>query len=151
MRMTQEVLVLGGGATGLEIADELAASGQKVTLIDDAATISRARTAGVAGCEAPLDTANAAVGQAAPTVIVATPSDARNLLLGAKAPRAFGAERVVALLHDPERREAFEAADIETICVSTALTGSVTDTFTVEAPTPATPSDETATRRRLRG
>jgi Trk K+ transport system NAD-binding subunit len=149
--MTQDVLVLGGGATGLTIATELAASGQNVTLVDGAATVSRARTAGVSVSEVALDTAEPAVGQTAATVVVATASDARNLLLGAKARRLFGADRVVALLHDPDRREAFEAADIETICVSEALTRATTDTVGLEDPTAATPSVETTDGRGIGG
>jgi Trk K+ transport system NAD-binding subunit len=149
--MTQEILVLGGGATGLTIATELAATGQDVTLIDDATTASRARAAGVATREVALDTAESIDGQTAATVVIATPSDARNLLLGAKAPRLFGADRVVALLHDPDRREAFEAADIETICVSEALTRATTDTFALEDPTPTNLSIETSERKGLRG
>lgn len=149
--MTQDVLVLGGGATGLTIATELVASGQNVTLVDDAATVSRARTAGVATREVALDTAEPVVGQTAATVVVATASDARNLLLGAKAPRLFGADRVVALLHDPDRREAFEAADIETICVSEVLTRATADTVGPEDPTAATSSVATTERRGLGG
>jgi Trk K+ transport system NAD-binding subunit len=148
--MTQEVLVLGGGATGLEIATGLAARGQDVTLVDEVAN-SRTRTVGEAAGDVSITTAASVDEQTAETVVVATPSDARNLLLGVKAPRLFGADRVVALLNDPERREAFEAADIETICVSAALTRATTDTFALDGPTPVDPAGETSERREAGG
>jgi Trk K+ transport system NAD-binding subunit len=149
--MTQDVPIFGGGVTGLEIAAELAARGQNVTLIDDAATASRARTVGVTAHDVVGDRAESAVGQTAATVVVATSSDARNLMLGVKAPRLFGTDRVVALVNDPDRREAFEAANIETVCVSEALTRATTDAVDLEGPTPATPADAIDERRRLGG
>lgn len=151
MNMTQEVLVLGGGATGREIATELAARGQDVTLVDEVVTTSGEPSPDVTIQEKVLDTTAAVDGQTAATVVVATGCDARNLMLGVKAPRLFGAERVVALVNDPERREAFETADIETICVSAALTRATTDTFRLEDPTPSDPSVETNERERLEG
>ncbi|WP_276259262.1 NAD-binding protein [Haloglomus litoreum] len=145
--MTQEVLVLGGGPIGLEIATELTARGQDVTLLDDTAAASDR----VAASDVAVETAASAVGRTAATVVVATSSDARNLMLGAKAPRLFGADRVVALVNDPDRREAFEAADIEPICVSGALTRATADTFAPADPTPAAPSTESDERKRVGG
>ncbi|WP_255198339.1 NAD-binding protein [Halorarius litoreus] len=141
--MTQEILVLGGGATGLEVAGELAADGQSVALVDEAATVERARKTGVVAHESALDTSKLAVEQTAATVVVATPSDARNLLLGATAPHAFGADRVVALVNDPDRREAFEDAGIETVCVSAAVARATTETVAVETSTPPTRPEQT--------
>lgn len=131
--MTQEVLVLGGGATGLAVASELTVRGQTVALVDDAATVDRARETGVTAHESALDTATLAVDRTAATVVVATPCDARNLLLGATAPRAFGADRVVALVNDPTRREAFDAAGIETVCVPQSVARATTDAVVDDA------------------
>lgn len=119
--MTQQTLVLGDGATGLEVAIELAGRGLDVTLVADAPTVGRARRRGVTAHESSLETGTLAVDCTATVVVPATASDARNLLLAGAAPRSFGAERVIALVNDPRNLSAFEDAGIETLCVSGAV------------------------------
>lgn len=135
--MTQKTLVLGGGPTGLEIATELAGQDQPVAFVDAEPTATRAREAGLTAHESTLQTARPSVGCSAGTVIVATQSDARNLLLATVAPRAFDADRVVALVNDPDRRVAFDDAGIETVCVSRAVARATTDAIAVEISTSA--------------
>jgi trk system potassium uptake protein TrkA len=160
--MTQKTLVLGGGPTGLEIATELAGQDQPVAFVDAEPTATRAREAGLTAHESTLQTARPSVDCSAGTVIVATQSDARNLLLATVAPRAFDADRVVALVNDPDRRVAFDDAGIETVCVSRSVARATTDaiavadptavedTTSVEESTPADRTTETDERVRLR-
>lgn len=147
--MTQETLVLEGGPIGLELAAELAAADQPTTIIDNEQMVRRARAAGLHADESSLEAGTPAVNSAASTVVVATPCDARNLLLAVTASRAIDADRVVALVNDPERRSAFEDAGIETVCVSGAVARAATATIgDEERPTGATgdaaPADEVA-------
>jgi Trk K+ transport system NAD-binding subunit len=132
--MTQETLVIGGGPIGLHLATELAAQDHDVAVVDVASMVSRARETGLSAYESTLETARPNVDCSAMTVIVATPSDARNLLLATAAPRAFDAERVIALVNDPDRLALFDAAGIETLCVSRAIAAATVDAMTVDDP-----------------
>jgi Trk K+ transport system NAD-binding subunit len=129
--MTQETLVLGGGPIGLHLATELAGQDHAVAVVDVASMVSRARETGLLAYESTLETATPNVDCTAETVIVATPSDARNLLLATAAPRAFDAERVIALVNDPDRLAVFDAAGIETVCVSRAIAAAIVDDISV--------------------
>lgn len=148
--MTQETIVLGGGPTGLEIATELAAQDGTVSVVAEETTANRAREAGLMAHESTLESATPAVDCSAATVVVATPSDARNLLLATAAPRVFDAERVVALVNDPDRHIAFDDAGIETVCVSQAVARAATDSLAVTESTPANRVAETDEHVRLR-
>ncbi|WP_327050460.1 NAD-binding protein [Halomicrococcus gelatinilyticus] len=130
--MTQETLVLGGGPIGLEFATELAAQNQPVAIVDGEPTVSRAREAGLTAHESTLETATLPADRSASTVVVATASDARNLLLATAARRASDADRVVALVNDPDRRAAFDDAGIETVCVSRTVARATADSVAVE-------------------
>lgn len=140
--MTQDTLVLGGGPLGLELATELAARDHSVAFVGDVATAERARGAGLSADESTLATAVPSVDRTASTVVVATDCDARNLLLAVAAPRAFGAERVVALVNDPERRTAFEDAGIETVCVSRIVARAATDAVVPTGERRPSPDDD---------
>lgn len=153
--MTQETLVLGGGPIGLELAAELAAVDQPTAVVDTEHMVRRARAAGLPAHESSLEAGTPAVNSAASTVVVATPCDARNLLLAVTASLAIDADRVIALVNDPERRSAFEDAGIETVCVSGAVARAATATIGDEEwPTAATADAtpvETDERVRLDG
>jgi Trk K+ transport system NAD-binding subunit len=161
----RDVVVLGGGPTGVELATELSDRGRRVAVFDDEAAVTRAHRRGLTAHESSLASAKPPVACAAETVVVATPSDARNLLLAAAAPHAFDADRVIALVNDPARQVAFDDAGIETVCVSRTVVRATTESLAVEDPTPAdnvtespavedpTPADnatETDERARLR-
>ncbi len=164
--MTQKTLVLGGGPTGLEIATELAVRNQSVAFVDGESMANRARETGLTAHESTLETASPSVDYSAETVVVATGSDAQNLLLATAAPRVFDADRVVALVNDPDRQVAFDDAGIETVCVSQAVARATTDSIELaesapvavdeptsiesEESTPADRATETDERTRLR-
>lgn len=144
--MTQETLVLGGRPIGLRIATGLAARNRPVTLVGRKTVASRAREAGLAAHESALEAATPSVDRSAATVVVATRSDARNLLLAVTAPRTFDADRVVALVNDPDRQAAFDDAGIETICISRSVARAAANSVSVEASTPVGRAAEPAER-----
>ncbi|MFB6126837.1 MAG: NAD-binding protein [Halolamina sp.] len=59
---------------------------------------------------------------AAETVVVATRSDARNMLLGQAIRTKYPVSRVVVLVNDPDCAESFDDAGFETVCATTTLT-----------------------------
>lgn len=69
---------------------------------------------------------DAGVGEAS-TVVVATSSDRRNLLIAQLVRARFDAPRTVVLVNDPARRSAIEAAGHEPVCVSSTLSEAVLD------------------------
>jgi trk system potassium uptake protein TrkA len=148
--MTQEILVLGGGPIGLRIATELSACGNGVVVVDDETVAARARRRGLTAHASSLENATPAIERSAATVVVATPSDSRNLLLAVAAPRAFEAERVVALVNDPERRTVFEEAGIETVCVSGAVAQEALGRIASERAQTDDASTESTDKTRLR-
>lgn len=122
--MRHDILVLGGGPVGHALAAQFGARDHTVAFVDDdARTIDRARDAGVTAHEAPLETAANPHGLAAATVVAATSSDARNLLLAGAATRAFGADRTVALVNEAANLSAFDDAGVETVHVPAAVAG----------------------------
>jgi Trk K+ transport system NAD-binding subunit len=145
-----DVVVLGGGSTGIELATELSGRGRRVAVFDDETAVERARRGGLTAHESPLESANPPLDCSAETVVVATASDARNLLLAAAASRAFGADRVVALVNDPDRRAAYDDAGIDTVCVSRTVARETIDSITLEESTSAARATESTERVRLR-
>lgn len=148
--MTQETIVLGGGPIGLELATGLAACDHTVTFVDDEAAVSRARAAGLNTHESTLETAPDVDGSPT-TVVVATSSDARNLLLASAAPRRFDTDDVVALVSDPENRIAFDDAGIDTICVATAVSRATTGAVDLDERTTTDVATDSTERASLRG
>ena len=149
--MTQETLVLGGGSTGLEITSELAARGGDVTLVDEPTTVDRARNRRVSTHESTLEATPTLGHRNVGTVVVATGSDARNLLLAGAAPGAFRAERIVALLNDPRNRPAFDDAGIETLCVSATLSRELLQSLPTETVSRPSVEAQATKKRRLSG
>jgi Trk K+ transport system NAD-binding subunit len=144
--VTRETLVLGGRPIGLRIATELAARNRPVTLVGRETVASRAREAGLAAHESALEAATPSVDRSAATVVVATRSDARNLLLAVTAPRTFDADMMVALVNDPDRQAAFDDAGIETIRISRSVARAAANSVSVEASTPVDRAAEPAER-----
>jgi Trk K+ transport system NAD-binding subunit len=127
-----DVVVLGGGPTGVELATELSARGRRVVVFGDETSVKRARRRGLSAHESTLASANQPVECVAETVVVATPSDARTLLLASAAGRTFETDDVVALVTDPATRVAFDDAGIDTVCVATAVSRATTDVVTLD-------------------
>lgn len=120
--MRKDILVLGGGPVGRALAARLQANDRTVAFVDDDdRTLERARGDGLDAYESTLESATTPFDLSARTTVVATASDARNLLLAGGAPGAFETDRVVALLNDPHNRPAFDDADVETVHVPETL------------------------------
>jgi len=110
--------VLSGDSVGDEIADRLRADGHDVQLLDVGPPMNDASE--------PRSTVAVRL-DGVSTVVVATRSDGRNLLLAQQAETRFDIDRVLVLVHDPPRLEPFEAAGHEPVCATTALSEAVID------------------------
>jgi Trk K+ transport system NAD-binding subunit len=147
--MTQTTIVLGGGPIGLELATELLARDHTVTIVDGETMVDRARAAGLTAHESTLETAPD-IDFPATTVVVATASDARNLLLASATACRFDTDDVVALLNDPRNQAAFDDAGIDTLCVATTISRATSDVVNLDERTStedATDSTETVALR----
>lgn len=121
--MNEEVLI-GGGIVGETLAGQLAdGSVDVVFLSEDDRAVERAAAAGVdALAVSPSDPTTLDQEGIADveTVIVASREDGRNLLV-TQLLRRRTAERVIALVNDPNNIEAFAAAGVEPVCATSTL------------------------------
>lgn len=121
--------VLGGAHVGIAIAERLRAAGHRVAVIDDAYDSSASTDVpGIAADPAESDVLSDLGIQGTSTVVVATGSDRRNLLLGQSVRSRFGVSRIVPLVNDPSRVSAFEDAGYDPLCVTTVLAETVGET-----------------------
>ncbi|WP_227131629.1 NAD-binding protein [Halorubellus salinus] len=115
--------VLGGGHVGDAIADRLRADGHIVARVDETTVTTDERS--VRGDPATLPTLSSADLGDADAVVVATGSDARNLLVAQQVRAHFDVERVLVLTHHPERVTSIAAAGHEPVCVTTVIADGV--------------------------
>jgi len=121
------IYVVGGDPVGEQTARRLSENGDAVALLDetrDPADLPSRRVApdDVAGLsEAGLGTAE--------TVVAATGSDSRNLLVAQLAQARFGVDRVVVRTNDPERLDAIAAQGHETVCAADNLASGIVETI----------------------
>lgn len=115
--------VLGGDHVGIAIAEQLLANGHQVTIVE--ASYESNDIPGFAGDPSTLDVlSESGIGDAS-TVIVATRSDRRNLLVAQLVRAHFDVPRVIVLVNDPDRTALFAEAGHEPFCVPTALSTAV--------------------------
>jgi Trk K+ transport system NAD-binding subunit len=117
--------VLGGEHVGIATAERLRANGHRVVFVDeahDADTVPE-----FAGDPAAVDVLSASGVGNASTVVVATHSDSRNLLIAQLVRAQFDVPRVVVIVNDPDRRSLFAEAGHEPFCATTALAEAVGD------------------------
>ena len=93
--------------------DETAASTERVGLEIRQADVTDPRSLALAGLSD------------AELVIVASESDARNILLAQILRTTFGVTDVVVRLTDPRNANAFEDIDVETVCMASTLTDAI--------------------------
>lgn len=122
-----DFVVLGGGPIGSSIARRLHADNYTVHRVDESNEStdipgSRGNPANVRDLEE-ADISNAS------TVIIATQSDRRNLLIAQLVRANFDVDRIVVLTNDPEREELFEAAGHEPVCATTAITSAIAESI----------------------
>ncbi|MFB6280804.1 MAG: NAD-binding protein [Haloferacaceae archaeon] len=120
------VYVLGGGSTGVAVARRLRAEDRSVALIDAASASATGVPTRRADPTDPAALADAGV-EDAPTVVVATPSDSRNLLVAQLAVARFDVDRVVVRANCPTRRRALADAGHDTVCGTTAVADAMVD------------------------
>jgi len=117
--------VLGGDAVGVAVARRLRKAGHTVAVVGD--TVGATDLPVVEA--APTDTAalRAAGVSDAATVVVATRSDGRNLLVAQLVRTRFDGPRVVVLANADDQVELFTDAGHEPICVTSAIADAVAD------------------------
>lgn len=116
-------VVLGDAARGAVIARRLRADGHATAVVSETHETGRGTTG------APTDPAvlaDAGVGDAA-TVVVATRSDSRNLLVAQLVRAHFDVPRLLVLVNDPSRTTALADAGHEPVCVASAVSESVVE------------------------
>lgn len=117
--------VLGGEHVGTALARRLRTHGA-VCVVDE--SFDSSDSDGFRGDPTDVRTLEAAGVAAASTVVVATPSDRRNLLIAQLVRTAFEVSRVVVLVNAPDRFDLLEAAGHEPVCATTALADALVDT-----------------------
>lgn len=136
-----KVVLAGGGSVGRFIAEQLAGSGNQVTIIDsDRALVheyqARREPAGaswIAGDACDLDTLKAAGMSDAEVVAAVTGDDEDNLVVSLLAKQEFGVPRVVARVNNPKNDWMFNETWGVDVSVSTPhlITGLVQEAVTV--------------------
>ena len=117
--------VLGGGEVGVNVARQLQAAGQKVTVIDE--SYDCPTTPGERGDPTDLRTLSEAGIPETSTVVVATRSDRRNLLIAQLVRAHFDVSRIIVLVNDRDRFDAFLNADHELVCATTVLSDALVE------------------------
>jgi Trk K+ transport system NAD-binding subunit len=116
-------VILGGGTRGREIARAAAAVGTVHHLDARESTVDgpegyTARHVPDVESAAGLATVSFEPGD---TVIVATPSDRRNLLITQHVRTKFDVDRVLVVVNDPQNHPALELPGVACLCLSTLL------------------------------
>lgn len=117
--------VLGDRHLGTAIARGLRADGHTVRLVDESVAQSD-RLERQGGLTDPEVLQEAGIGKAS-TVVVATRSDSRNLLVAQLARAHFDISRVVVLANDPDRFDPIAAAGHDPVCATSALSDAIVD------------------------
>ena len=120
-----EYVVLGGNHVGEAVASRLHAGGHDVLVVTDAPTSTDApASTGIRTLEgnpAELSTLGAAGLSDESTVLIATRSDARNLLVAQLAKTKFDIEKVLAKANNSDNVEAFKDLDVSTISATMSV------------------------------
>jgi len=117
--------VLGGGHVGASVADRLRGAGHDVCVVDE--LYEPSESCGFQGDPSDARTLEAAGVASASTVVVATRSDSRNLLIAGHIRARFDVPRVVVLVNAPDRLDVLADAGHEPICATAALSTALTE------------------------
>jgi trk system potassium uptake protein TrkA len=120
-----DYVVLGGNHVGEAVAKRLQTAGSTVRVVTE---VPRETTLpSVDGDPAKLSTLEDATVADAGTVIVATDTDARNLLVAQLVRANFDVPRVFVLTNQPDRVDSVDAAGHEPVCATTAIADAVVE------------------------
>jgi len=117
------VCVVGGDAVGGAVARRLRADGNEVRVVGE--PIDPSDTPDHPGDPTDVRLLEDADLDGATTVVVATSSDRRNLLVAQLVRVHFDVRRTVVLVNEPTRRDALAAAGHEAVCVGSTLSEAV--------------------------
>jgi len=117
--------VLGGGHLGAAIVRRLREDGHTVVLVDESNELSE--TPVLRGDPTDVRVLEEAEVAAASTVIVATESDSRNLLIAQLVRVHFDVPEIVVVANVPERLDLIAEAGHEPVCATSALSDVVVD------------------------
>jgi trk system potassium uptake protein TrkA len=117
--------VLGGGRVGSAVARRLRTDGHAVGVVDE--SYLPAELPGFRSDPTDVETLEEAGLSNATTVVVATRSDARNLLVAQLVRARFDVPRIVVLTNDPERLTAVAEAGHDPVCATAALSEALVD------------------------
>lgn len=119
--------VLGGKHLGSAVARRLRADGHPVRVVNE--SYDRSDTLGVRGDPTDVRTLEAAGVATASTVVVATESDSRNLLIAQLVRACFDVTNIIMLTNIPDRLDVFREAGHEPVCATSALSDALADTI----------------------
>jgi trk system potassium uptake protein TrkA len=121
----QACYVLGDSHLGTAVARRLRSDGYTVSLVDDLIDPAGTPRPGE-GAANPRQLREAGVGEAS-TVVVATRSDSRNLLIAQLVRAHFDVSEVVVLANAPDRLEVFAEAGHDPVCATAALSDALAE------------------------
>jgi Trk K+ transport system NAD-binding subunit len=117
-----DYFVLGGGQLGVAVARQLDATGHAVTVVGTADVDD---LPSLAGDPSTLDVLSDAGMSDRSTVVVASPSDSRNLLVAQLVRTRFDVDAVYVVVHTPDRFDIVAEAGHEPICATSVLADAV--------------------------
>ncbi|WP_227377585.1 NAD-binding protein [Haladaptatus halobius] len=126
-----ETIIIGGQHVGQKLSERLLAQEIAVVFLeDDSATIEQALNVGIDAHETDIldiqSLSDTGLEQAH-TVIVATDSDSKNLLIAQLLRVTFDTEHLIVLVNQPQNLEPLDELEIETVCSTQALTTAIED------------------------
>jgi trk system potassium uptake protein TrkA len=127
-----ETTIIGGGHVGRELSERLVEREVSVAFLEEDAAIVEQTDGGVDARETDVSDvrslSNAGV-ERARTVIVATESDSRNLLIAVSVRTAFETDRLIVLVNHPQNVELFEDVDADVTCSTRAVATALEDVY----------------------
>jgi len=115
--------ILGDDHVGIAIAEQLPTNGQRVATVNESHKSDD--VPGFVGDPSAIDVLSEAGVGTASTVLVATRSDRRNLLIAQLIRTRFDVSRIITFVNEPDRIPLFAEAGHEPFCVTSALSQAV--------------------------
>lgn len=124
-----ETVIIGGKHVGQELSERLLAEERAVVFLeDDVTTVEQSLDVGIDVYETDFLDIRAlsdAGLEHAHTVIVATDSDSKNLLITQLLRVTFETDRLITLINQPQNRDPFDELNVEVVSSTQALTTAI--------------------------